>query len=89
MARDANGNPGPLPSIDARNGHSTSTLVVALVGMMPGNYGDVRTGDGDGDYVHVTRNPNGSYRAVHVARRESYDGDNALRAAQFIMNRVS
>jgi hypothetical protein len=77
-----------LPSFDARDGHTTSTIVVAVTGMMPGNYGDVITGPGSGDYVHVTRNDNGSYRAVHVARRESHEGDNALRVAQFIANRI-
>lgn len=84
----ATNRPGFLPGIDVRDGHTTSTLIVALTGMMPGNYGDMRTGDGDGDYVHVTRNSNGSYRLRHVSRREGYDGDNVTRAAQFIMNRV-
>jgi hypothetical protein len=88
MTRNGNGKPGFLPGIDVRNGHNTSTLIVALTGMMPGNYGDMRTGDGAGDYVHVTRNLDGSYRLRHVARREGYDGDNVTRAAQFIMNRV-
>lgn len=77
-----------LPLIDVRTGHNVSTIVVALTGMMPGNYGDMRTGDADGDYVHVTREPNGTFNAVHVARRERHQSNNTLRVAQFIADRI-
>lgn len=81
---------GSLPPLDARpgSGQTVSTLIVAITGMVNGSHGDVRTGPHDGDYVHVSRLKNGWWRAVHVSRLESFQTDNTLRLAQFIMNRV-
>ena len=75
-----------LPTLDLRTGHTVSTIVVALNGMVPGNYGDMLT---NGNYVHVTREANGTWTAIHIGkRRESSQSNNALRVAQFIANRI-
>lgn len=77
-----------LPTLDARNGHTVSTIIVALNGMMPGQYGDILTGEGQYDRAHVTRNENGSYKVVHIQTTAVRTGDNVLRLAQFIMDQV-
>lgn len=88
----------PLPLLDLRDtgtpgqGHSdaeVSLLVIALTGMMPGNYGDIRVGNGDGDYIAVTRVNDTQWRLVHVGMQRSYEGPDAIAAAQFVHRYVT
>ena len=80
--------PDQLPTIDAREGHTTSTIIVALTGMVNGQYGDIRVGGGPRDYIHVSRLPDGTYRGVHKFTARSFQTNNTLRLAQFIVDQV-
>lgn len=76
-----------LPVLDVREQWTRSPIIVALAGMVPGNEGDLRTGSGDADYVHVTK-AMATWRAVHVRSATSYTGDDIDRASRFIWRHV-
>ena len=75
-----------LPDIFLQNGHTVSSIVVALNGMMPGNYGDMITGADT--FVHVTRQANGAFNAVFMPSRKLFHSGNTLRVAQFVADRI-
>lgn len=78
--------PGRLPTLDVTQaGHSVSTIIIAVTGMVNGNYGDFTVGPERDDYVHVTRCADGTYRARHQGGL--YQTDNTLRLAQFIWDK--
>jgi len=72
-----------LPLIDLRMLTHRSPIVVALTVMVPGSERDMRTGDGDGDYVHVTRTVAG-FDVVHVASQTRHESDDVARVSRFI-----
>jgi hypothetical protein len=76
-----------LPLLDVRGNWTRSPIIVALHGMVPGNEGDMRTGNGDADYVHVTRNTD-TWRAIHIRSATSYTGDDIDRASRFIWRHI-
>lgn len=80
--------PDLLPALYLQNGHTVSSVIVALNGMMPGQYGDMHTGGGPREYVHVSRLPDGTWRAVNKASSRSFQTGNATRLAQFIINQM-
>jgi hypothetical protein len=80
--------PDLLPTIDARQGHTVSTLIVALTGMMNGKYGDIKYGDEHKDFLHISRLKDGMYRAEHKSSGWKLQTDSPLRIAQIIVNRV-
>jgi hypothetical protein len=80
--------PRALPPLYLQDGHTVSTVIVALNGMMPGNYGDMHTGPGLREYAHVSRKHDGTWRVNVKDTRQTFQSGNATRVAQFIMNQV-
>lgn len=80
--------PDLLPPLYLQDGHTVSTVIVALNGMVPGQYGDMHTGPGLREYAHVSRLPDGTWRVSIKDTRRTYQSGNATRVAQFIMNQV-
>lgn len=80
--------PRVLPPLHLQDGHTVSTVIIALNGMLPGQYGDMHTGPGLREYAHVSRLPDGTWRVSVKDTRRTFQSGNTTRVAQFIMNQV-
>lgn len=79
---------GRMATVDARDGHNVTSLIDELKVMINGNYRDFTTAGRYREYIHVTRQADGWYRAIHVKDGDKILTDSTTRLAQFIMNRV-